>query len=81
MLQNGCEYCGTHFEMKDLFPKVTSYYFIEEIGGTENELKGSIKKFVLPCILISIVYLTGFYYFKNPDMAGDLLCYCRCVYG
>lgn len=81
MLQNGCEYCGTHFEMKDLFPKVTSYYFIEEIGGTENELKGSIKKFVLPCILISIVYLTGFYYFKNSDMAGDLLCYCRCVYG
>ena len=26
-LQNGCPHCGTRFQMDDLFPKVTSYYF------------------------------------------------------
>ncbi len=55
-LQNGgCPYCGTFFRMSDLFPKVTNYYFIEDSGGTEKEIKKDILKVVLPCMLAAII--------------------------
>ncbi len=35
-LQRGCPYCGTFFDMTDLFPKVTNFFFIEDSGGTKK---------------------------------------------
>ncbi|MBR4759519.1 MAG: zinc ribbon domain-containing protein [Lachnospiraceae bacterium] len=56
-LQNGCEYCGTRFQMDDLFPKVTSYYFLEEPGMTKGEFKSGYLKFYLGTIIVT--YLLG----------------------
>lgn len=54
-LQKGCSGCGTFFEMSDLYPVVTNFYFVEDSGGTEKEIKTSIWKVILPCILVSII--------------------------
>lgn len=65
-LQNGCSYCGTRFKMDELFPKITSYYFLEDAGMTGKEyLKGLFKvypfvvigMYILCCILRGDVYL------------------------
>ena len=69
-LQNGCPYCGTRFKMDDLFPKVTSYYFLDDPGMTSKEFKKGyftsyaltlIVTFILCAILRkSIVYYIAF---------------------
>lgn len=38
----GCPYCGARFQMKELFPKVTNFYFIHSIQS-----KGSINRRLL----------------------------------
>ena len=50
-LQNGCEYCGTRFQMDDLFPKVTSYYFLDDPGMTKDEF----KKGYLTALAITVI--------------------------
>ena len=52
VLENGCPYCGTFFKMSDLFPKTTNFYFIRDVGGTEKEVYGSLKKVMISCMLI-----------------------------
>lgn len=60
VLENGCPYCGTYFKMTDLFPKVSNYFFIQDVSGTEKEVKGQISRFIIPCILLSIIgYASG----------------------
>ena len=56
-LQNGCSYCGTRFRMDELFPKITSYYFLDDAGLTKKEF----AKMYFICYLITVVsiYLTG----------------------
>ncbi|MCR5542667.1 MAG: hypothetical protein K6F55_00835 [Eubacterium sp.] len=65
-LQNGCSYCGTRFRMDELFPKITSYYFLEEPGMTSKEFKtgffklypiAAIAMYILCCIIKPDVYL------------------------
>ncbi len=36
-LQGGCPYCGTMYKMDDLFPKVTGYYFLNDVALAGNE--------------------------------------------
>ncbi len=64
-LINGCSYCGTFFEMEDLFPKTTNFFMIKDHGYTEKEIKGSIFKTMLPCILVCIVIFTFSYNTQN----------------
>lgn len=62
-LIDGCPYCCTRFFMDDLYPKVTNYYFIDDIGGNEKEVKGDILKFVIiTTILIYKVKLLNVLY-------------------
>lgn len=63
-LQSGCPYCGTFFNMTDLFPRVTNFFFVEDSGGTEKELKHSIGKIIALCALPGIVGYS-IYFFKN----------------
>ena len=65
-LQNGCSYCGTKFQMDDLFPKVSSYYFLDDVGMTKKEFRNGylvsyfitlIAIYVLACILRGELYL------------------------
>jgi len=50
-MQKGCEYCGTRFEMDDLFPKVTNYYFVQDDGGTVEEMKKKMLLYMAPSML------------------------------
>ena len=72
VLQKGCPYCGTHFEMSDLFPRVTSFYFIEDFGKTQKELKRSIWKTLIPVMLLAMVCFTCFFY-QDPEVGGQWL--------
>lgn len=81
-LQNGCEYCGTKFQMDDLFPKVTGYYFLEEPGMTKGEFKSGYIKFyiatligmyLLGCILNGAVFLPQNLAKSIPTLIGMLI--------
>ena len=55
-LQSGCPYCGTRFQMDDLFPKVTSYYFIDTFGMTKKEFaSGYFASFFITLIAMYIL--------------------------
>ncbi len=55
-LHNGCSYCGARFQMDELFPKVTAYYFLDDAGMTKKEfLKGYLITFIITLIAMFIV--------------------------
>ena len=65
-LQDGCSYCGTKFRMDDLFPKVSSYYFLDDVGMTKKEfaqgywifyLIALVSTYALACVLRPEIYL------------------------
>ena len=37
-LQNGCPYCGTQYKMDDLFPKITGFYFFDQLQMTKKQV-------------------------------------------
>ncbi|MBQ8995405.1 MAG: hypothetical protein IJ091_06285, partial [Oscillospiraceae bacterium] len=50
-LREGCPYCGTHFEMQELYPRVGGLYYVKEIGGTEKEVKKDVMRYMIPVIV------------------------------
>ena len=54
-LQNGCEYCGTKYKMDDLFPRVTSYFFLEDFSMDEDEFKKKLFLTMGGCALFIII--------------------------
>lgn len=73
VLQGGCPFCGTFFEMNELFPKVTNYYFLKDSGYTDKEIKRSIGKVMLPFMaFFSIYYIISFIVNYNPKDAGGV---------
>ena len=55
-LVNGCPYCGIRYKMDDLFPKVTSFYFLDAVGMTGKESREGMLPFltITPIVLIII---------------------------
>lgn len=61
-LQKGCPYCDTFFQMPDLFPKVTNFFFIKDSSGTKKEINSSIAKTIISCMVPSIIgYIIYFF--------------------
>ena len=58
-IQGGCPGCGTMYKMDDLFPKVTGYYFLEDVALAGNEhIKGiGISAAVTMVISFLIMFL------------------------
>ncbi|EWM52223.1 hypothetical protein [Ruminococcus flavefaciens] len=57
-LQNGCSHCRTKFQMDDLFPKVTSYYFLDSPGMTKEEFRsGYLISYTITLIAMFILCL------------------------
>ena len=57
-LWHGCEYCDTKFLTKELYPKVTCFYFARAIHMTGGELKKEILPFVLGgMVLLPVIRL------------------------
>lgn len=80
VLENGCPYCGTFFKMFDLFPKTTNFYFIRDVGGTEKEVYGSLKKVMFSCMLIiflinllRIIFVDGISELFIFEMIGNII--------
>ena len=80
VLENGCPYCGTFFKMSDLFPKTTNFYFIRDVGGTEKEVYGSLKKVMFSCMLIiflinllRIIFVDGINELFIFEMIGNII--------
>lgn len=61
LLEEGCQYCGTKFIMKDLYPKVTNYYCLDQGSSTDKQLDHH-KRNVILCALVlaAIVCLINF---------------------
>ena len=56
-LQNGCSYCGTRFQMDELFPKITSYYFVDDVGINKKEF---FREYLISYVITFIVlYIIG----------------------
>ena len=71
VLQSGCPFCKTYFSMHELFPKVTNYYFLQDESFTDQELKHTMKRVLLPCIVISILaYIINFYLTDETEMTN-----------
>ncbi len=72
-LQTGCPYCGTCFRMSDIFPVVSNYYFLEDMGMTPEEGKARMAKFmVVTGILFSIYMLFKFLFFDGMPEGGPI---------
>lgn len=74
-LQKGCPYCGTHFEMSELFPRISSCFsvngIVERIG-----FEGRLKKAFLGIAAASFVLLLIFLFVtegNDPEMPVALL--------
>lgn len=51
----GCPYCGTRYLMKDLYPKVTNYYFIDTGFKPERKWKAGKKALLLAAGFFSLI--------------------------
>ncbi|MDE6213578.1 MAG: hypothetical protein K2M70_08925 [Lachnospiraceae bacterium] len=69
-LQKGCPYCSAHFEISDIFPKVSNYYFYKDPGMTEKEYKAYMAKFMIACGLLFFLYGT---FFNINNANGSLI--------
>ena len=62
VLQSGCPFCRTYFSMHELFPKVTNYYFLKDESLTDKEFKHTMRKVLLPCIVLCVLAYTVYFY-------------------
>ena len=54
-LGNGCPYCGTQYKMDDLFPKITSYYFFDQLRITKKQLLIGLPACIGFCALMALI--------------------------
>ena len=70
VLQNGCPFCKTYFSMHELFPKVTNYYFLQDDSLTDKEFKHTMRRVLLPFIVLSIIIATIRFYITYDTEQG-----------
>ena len=69
-LQNGCPFCGTQYKMDDLFPKITSFYFFDQIRISKKKLLIGLP--VCAAICTIAVFVCAPYLSSNPLFAGEI---------
>ena len=81
-LQDGCSYCGTRFQMDDLFPKVSSFYFLDDVGMTKKEFRQGylvsyfitvVALYVLCCVLRGEIFLPHNLIHYKSNLIGVLI--------
>ena len=74
VMRNGCPYCGTRFEMEDVYPCFTSFYSVPGLVEREK-LKEDIKKYLLIAGIGSalIVFVLSFISYKEFGILGRIL--------
>ncbi len=60
-IRDGCTYCGTMYKMDDLFPKVTGYYSLNDVGLAGNEGKKGIALSMIityiAMVLLAVIFM------------------------
>ena len=83
-LRNGCAHCGTMFQMDDLFPKVTSYYFLDIPGMTKKEfMSGYMVSYAITVIalfILCLVFNNSIGYYIGAAIGGLFLAYVHYAY-
>ena len=59
-LENGCPYCGTYFKMRDLYPRISSYYSVEQVTDRYKLSERLKKTFLTIGITLSSVFFIIF---------------------
>lgn len=54
-LIKGCPSCGTRFGITDFYPKVTSFYTVDNTGVNQKEVKSGAAKYILAGVAISVL--------------------------
>lgn len=54
---SGCAYCGTRYLMKDLYPKVSNYYFIENGFISDEQWKRDKRRMIMIAALGSLIQI------------------------
>lgn len=69
-LLDGCRYCGTHFTMTDLFPKITNYFFLHDYAMGKTD----IKKKIIPSLIGGLIFglLIGVLAFVGMNALTDM---------
>lgn len=70
-LQEGCPYCQTRFVMSELFPKVTEFIFVPEVGERAGKLKVKIGIFML--FAAAIMAGVNFFLHIGKESGGELV--------
>lgn len=53
--EEGCPYCGTRYIMKDLYPKVTNYYALDNSGISPLQMKKYKAVLLIGALVISLM--------------------------
>lgn len=69
--ETGCAYCGTQYLMKDLYPKVTNYYFVDT-GSKSESTWGKMKTRILLAAACASLIQTAYTMLTDADF-GVLL--------
>ena len=69
-LQNGCPYCGTQYKMDDLFPKITGFYFFDQLQITKKQICIGWPVCSLICILAIIA---GESLFRDNPLFAEIM--------
>ncbi len=64
-LEEGCPYCGSHFSMRELFPKVTNFFRVSDL---DSNSKSEIKQSVYTCVIIFGLYAFFFLDLNSPTL-------------
>ncbi len=77
-LEKGCPYCGGRFKISDMFPKVTTSYFVLDTGFSGEELKRELFRnmFGIGAVIFLLTFLGEVAltnYFGSGEKAGNLL--------
>ncbi|MBO4242370.1 MAG: hypothetical protein J5883_03745 [Clostridiales bacterium] len=72
-LQNGCRFCGMQYKMSDLFPKVTAFYTLDDVGTNNKEFKSTVLKFILGATVILWVIFIIARLIQNDLTVGNII--------
>lgn len=63
--ENGCPYCGTHFSVSEMYPKVTNFYTLDTVADMKITF-GRIWKCAVAAIFLAL-FLTAVYMYGDVE--------------
>lgn len=64
-LTQGCPYCSTVFQIKDLFPRVTNTYFIRNNASMKNVNKRGSTIWITMLVVFLFTFISIYFYFLS----------------